>query len=135
MGSRTDYRLSKREKLCSPIDIDALFTNTGGSQAFIAYPLRVVWRVNTHRRDPEDVTTKFLISIPKRRLRHAVDRVRMRRLVREAYRLGREALTIPASTPVDIAFIFVDSALHPYSDISHAMQKALTRISQQFLQE
>ncbi|MDE7397431.1 MAG: ribonuclease P protein component [Muribaculum sp.] len=135
MAARTDYRLSKREKLCSPADIDALFTNSGGSQAFIAYPLRVVWRINTRRRDPEDTTTKFLISIPKRRLRHAVDRVRMRRLVREAYRLGREALSTPTGTPVDIAFIFVDSALHPYSDITHAMQKALVRITQQLSQE
>lgn len=129
MQPSADFRLSKSEKLCSPTDIDLLFANSGGSQSFIAFPLRVVWRHNTTRRDTSDLNVKFLVSIPKKRLRHAVDRVRMRRLVREAYRLGRSGLALDTPMPLDIAFIYVDSGRHDYATISRAMTKALTRIS------
>lgn len=120
--------LKKCEKLCSPTDIDTLFANGEGTQAFIAFPLRVVWRVNTNRRSADDTTTKILVSIPKRRIRHAVDRVRMRRLVRECYRLGRHNLEGTEQLPLEVAFIYVDSIRRPYADIEHAMTKALTRI-------
>ena len=70
---------------------------------------------------------QFLITVPKKRLRHAVDRVTMRRRMREAYRLGREALT--ASVPVDIAFIYVADTITPYEPTRRAVSKILGRIS------
>lgn len=83
-------RLYKKEKLCSTVAIEQLFMRGGeGVQGALAYPLRAVWRKNPRR--SSDAPVAFVVSIPKKRLRHAVDRVQMRRRVREAYRLARPA--------------------------------------------
>ncbi|MDE7407951.1 MAG: ribonuclease P protein component, partial [Muribaculaceae bacterium] len=116
MSSNT-LRLYKSEKLCSQIAIDALFsrrvTAIGGEpQAALAYPLRLVWRCNRERQSGH--TWQFLISVPKKRLRHAVDRVTMRRRVREAYRLHRDAFPdITDDAKYDLAFIYLASKPEP----------------------
>lgn len=78
---------------------------------------------------PRKVATcpQFLIAIPKKKLRHAVDRVRMRRRVREAYRLNRHL--IPSGLPLDIAFVYVAAEVLPYAEVLKGMTRILTRIS------
>lgn len=120
-------RLYKREKLCSVTAIDRLFASREEASAFLAYPLRAVWRTNGSR----GAAAQFMISVPKKKLRHAVDRVTMRRRIREAYRLGRPVAPVLAGKPLDIAFIYVASRLEPYSRVNAAMQKILTAIQKQ----
>ncbi len=124
----TSLRLYKREKLCSLTAIELLFAKKE-SQSASAYPLRAVWRVNERR---SGQTAQFFISIPKKRLKRAVDRVKMRRRTREAYRLGRHMLQLPENTPVDIAFIYLANDLQPYASIERAMVKLLGKISSSF---
>lgn len=97
----------------------------GGNNSIMAYPWRAVWRINNAR---HHTCPQFLITVPKKRLRKAVDRVRMRRRLREAYRLGREAL--PADTPADIAFIYVADTLTPYTASQRSVRKILSRIAE-----
>lgn len=123
----TGFRLYKKEKLCSKTAIDMLFSPSslkkGGNNSIMAYPWRAVWRLNPCRSG----CPRFLITVPKKRLRRAVDRVTMRRRLREAYRLGREPL--PADIPVDIAFIYVADSLTDYRAASRAVGKILARIA------
>lgn len=104
----TSLKLYKKEKLCSQKAIDTLFSPSGnacGGNCFImAYPWRAVWRTSQRSGDDRWKGPRFLISVPKKRLRHAVDRVTMRRRCREAYRLTRP-LMLTDDTAVDIAFI------------------------------
>ncbi len=125
----TSLRLYKREKLCSLTAIELLFAKKE-SQSASAYPLRAVWRVNERRSG--QTTAQFFISIPKKRLKHAVDRVKMRRRTREAYRLSRHMLQLPENTPIDIAFIYLAYDLQPYTSIERAMAKLLGKISSSF---
>lgn len=123
----TSLRLYKREKLCSLTAIERLFIPGQASGTVMAYPWRAVWaRRNEGDRRPR--VNQFVISVPKRRLRHAVDRVRMRRLMREAYRLNRHYAT-NADTPVDIAFIYVAPRLTDYTAAEYSARKILSRIS------
>lgn len=118
-------RLYKIEKLCSTTAIDALFARGGRDvSGAMAYPLRVMWRENTGRKAP---CAQFLVSVPKKRLRHAVDRVTMRRRVREAYRLSRRLF--PADRPFDIAFVYVADRLLPFDKVMAAMERLLRRIA------
>lgn len=117
-------RLYKIEKLCSPVAIDLLFSRSERPSSALAYPWRAVWRVNDHR---SATVARFLISVPKKRLRHAVDRVLMRRRCREAYRLSRELL--PPDSRVDIAFVYVGDKLTPYDRTSASIQRLLTSIA------
>ena len=123
-------RLYKTEKLCSEVAIGCLFSRGAADcRSALAYPLRVVWRVNGARRGP--LCPKFLISVPKKRLRHAVDRVRVRRCVREAYRLSRHDI-IPPDVPLEMAFIYVASGVLPSSRIAPAVRKLLHKIAEEF---
>lgn len=122
----TSLRLYKKEKLCSNTAIDLLFFDKE-SMAAIAYPLRAVWRLNLSR--SRGAQMQFLISVPKKRLRHAVDRVKMRRRIREAYRLNHQEFAADENSNIDIAFIYVADKLIPYHIIERSMRKLLSKIS------
>jgi ribonuclease P protein component len=122
------YKLYKKEKLCSVIAIEQLFAGNGADcHSALAYPLRIVWRENNRR--ASDAPVQFLISIPKKKLRHAVDRVQMRRRVREAYRLNHHSYPLPDGKRVDVAFIYVAKNLEPYAKVESAMHRLLKKIA------
>ncbi len=121
-------RLYKIEKLRSEIAIGQLFDRGNpAALSVMAYPLRALWRVNPSRRSAD--CPQFLVSIPKKKVRHAVDRVKMRRRVREAYRLNRSLF--PRDIPVDIAFIYVAKELSDYAAINRAVVRILSRINRE----
>ena len=124
------FGLGKQHKLCSKTAIDTLFGSRDGSDAMLVYPLRAVWRRSGDREGSDDPTLRFLISVPKKKLRHAVDRVQMRRRIREAYRLHRPALVPPTgeAQPVDVAFIYVADHLEHFGRVDRAMMRILRRI-------
>ncbi len=75
---------------------------------------------------------RFLISIPKKRVRHAVDRVLLRRRAREAYRLNRDLLYPVAQehgVTVLIGFNWIANHHYSYSTIERSMQELLRKIS------
>lgn len=73
----------KKEKLKSKKLIDQLFTE---GQSVSAFPLRLVYMPTTF---DEDVIAKTGVSVSKRNFKTAVDRNRIKRLLREAYRLNK----------------------------------------------
>jgi ribonuclease P protein component len=127
-----DFKLKKDEKLCSRTAVDMLF---GEGKSLMAFPLRAAYRLRPRGEHP----VQFLISIPKKRIRHAVGRVALRRRVREAYRLNRrELLQAPLEQSgwgVDIAFVYLDTNQAPYSVINERMVSLLTRIAQAAAQQ
>lgn len=120
-------RLYKKQKLCSTVAIGLLFGSAPGTHRTLTYPLRAVWRENPGRRC--DAPVQMLISIPKKRLRHAVDRVKMRRRVREAFRLNHQSFPFPEGARIDLAFIYVGSNLEPYTAVEQAVRRILGKVS------
>lgn len=120
-------RLYKKEKLCSVTAIEQLFGRGGADFSQLAYPLRSVARPNPRR--SSDAPIAFLISVPKKRLRHAVDRVLMRRRIREAYRLGKESCQLPEGIRLDVAFIYVADKTIDFATITKAMTRILSGLS------
>lgn len=126
------FELGKRHKLCGAVAVDRLFS-AADSQSALCYPLKGVWRRAVRRADG-DAPFKFVISVPKKRLRHAVDRVAARRRIREAYRLthGRveEACGIAADcgAMADMAFVYVANRVLPSASIHAAMERLLLKI-------
>lgn len=96
----------------------------------MAFPLRAAFRLRPRGDNP----VQFLISIPKKRIRKAVNRVTLRRRVRESYRLNRHVLLQApleqAGWGVDIAFVYLDNSPAPYSVIDEKMASLLQRIAQ-----
>ncbi|MDE6135906.1 MAG: ribonuclease P protein component [Muribaculaceae bacterium] len=122
-----NLRLYKKQRLCSPTAIEALFARTPDCSGALAYPLRAVWRPDPGRRS--DAPLAFVIVVPKRRLRHAVDRVLMRRRIREAFRLHHAEHTLPEGARTDVAFVYVASKPEPYETVERAMHKLLSKLS------
>ena len=126
MSNINNYRFTKEEKIVGENRIDSLF-NEGKS--FVAFPLRVVYlKTELSLSSPISV----LVSVPKKRIKSAVKRNRIKRQVREAYRLNKhylEALTESIDHHLDIAFVFVREELMEYSIIEKGMRKGLTEIA------
>ena len=79
----------KEERIVSNLLIETLFEK-GNSQSLTAYPLRAVYLRTEHREGCAPV--QLLISVPKKKFKHAVDRNRVKRQIREAYRKNKSLL-------------------------------------------
>jgi len=118
----------KNERLSLQKDIDRLFTL---GKNFVSYPLRVVC-LPVIKDDSSETGISVLISVPKKRIKHAVKRNRVKRLIRESYRLNKkESSTIckQKGEHLHLAFLYLSSDIKPYNDIDKAIQKALTMIN------
>lgn len=73
----------KKERLCGEIRIGKLFAE---GNAFLVHPFRIVYRLSDEELDSP---LKILISVPKKKIKKAVNRNRIKRLIREAYRLNK----------------------------------------------
>ena len=123
-----NFRLYKSEKLCSKIEIDTLYAK---GTSIIAYPLRAMWLAVPAGESKHPVVARFLISIPKKRIRHAVNRVLLRRRTREAYRLNRELLA-PVSShgkTVLIGFNWLSTHERDYATMARSMKEILNKIA------
>lgn len=122
------YNFPKREHIVSTQLIDQLFG--GGSTSVAAYPLRAVFRLVERNRT--GVPVQVLISVPKKRFKHAVDRNRVKRQVREAYRHSKQPLVdaVPADQSLLLGFIWTGDRLAPSSVIASRTEKLLTRIAE-----
>lgn len=81
------YTFPKEEHLCSKKRIEQLFNRQNPSLG--VYPLRLTWVVAPAR---TTAPPQVLITVPKRAFKRAVDRNRLKRLLREAYRLNKYRL-------------------------------------------
>ena len=118
----------KREHIVSTRLIEQLFGS--GSTSMAAYPLRAVFRLV--ERNQTDVPVQVLISVPKKRFKHAVDRNRVKRQVREAYRHCKQPLvdSIPANQSLLLGFIWVGDRLVPSTIVANRIGKLVTRIAE-----
>ena len=96
----------KEERIVSNLLIETLFEK-GNSQSLSAYPLRAVYLRTEHREGCAPV--QLLISVPKKKFKHAVDRNRVKRQIREAYRKNKAILegTVGEGQMLLIAFIWL----------------------------
>lgn len=95
------------------------------------YPFRIVFLPASLS---ADTPAQVAFTVPKRIFRHAVDRNKIKRLTREAYRLQKnefyQALN-QHTIALHILFIYTGKQVEPAAFIFNRMQKALERIIKQ----
>lgn len=121
--------LTKEERIYLRDEISILFAS---KCSFICYPFRVVFAWIPLQ---EDQPCKVLISIPKKKLKHAVDRNRMKRLFREAYRQNKHHLidTLAlreGSQTLLIGFVYLPNEVKGYTKVVESVSTALDIILQ-----
>lgn len=119
------FTFGKKERLSGTKRIDTLFEK---GKSFICYPLRVIYLIHEQS---EQNSCSILVSVPKKRIKKAHHRNRIKRLVRESYRLNKGLTTkVDMDTKsLDVAFIYVKDTASDFPDIEKAMQKALNKIA------
>lgn len=129
MSAAERFTLSKEERICSKKLINELFTGNGRSMT--AFPLRVVFMKRTIVDD--EPRAAMLVSVPKRYFKHAVDRNRVKRQVREAFRRNKSIITQNLTDDhesVAMAFVWLTNEKYPSSEVENRMVRLLTRISE-----
>lgn len=129
MSAAERFTLSKEERICSKKLINELFTGNGRSMT--AFPLRVVFMKRTIV--DEQPRAAMLVSVPKRYFKHAVDRNRVKRQVREAFRRNKSIITQNLTDDheaVAMAFVWLTDEKFPSSEVENRMVRLLTRISE-----
>ena len=129
MSAAERFTLSKEERICSKKLINELFTGNGRSMS--AFPLRVVFMKRTIVDDQPRAA--MLVSVPKRYFKHAVDRNRVKRQVREAFRRNKSIITQNLTDDheaVAMAFVWLTNEKYPSSEVENRMVRLLTRISE-----
>ena len=93
-----------------------------------SYPIKCFYR----RVPRGEVAVQLAVVVSKRRFKHAVDRNRLRRLMREAYRLHSEPLKQLESqgSAFHIAIYNMDKQLPDFPQIERAMVKLIAKITQ-----
>ena len=114
-----DATLPKSERLSSRKSIETLFAS--GHQSFSAYPLRAVFLPT------EESGVCVLFSVSKRHFKRAVRRNRIKRQLREAYRLNKQML-VPARGGAHVAFLWGPNQELPTAEVFQRMQTLLRRI-------
>ena len=117
----------KSERLCSRILMDCLFQ--GDNRTATAYPLRAVF-LSVEEEQQKGVS--ILISVPKKRFHDAVDRNRVKRQIREAYRKNKHALAeqvTQSGKGLLVALIYVSAEIETTEQIEKRMIRLLDKIS------
>lgn len=122
------YSLSKSERLSSKTLLEELIKS---ELSFVKYPFRIVLKASSL---PGEYPARIAISVSKKKFKRAVKRNRVKRLVREAYRLNKPEFykQIPSGHTVDILFIYLDQNLPVYLKIEKAIKSALQKIPTYF---
>ena len=118
---------SKKERICSKLIIERVLDKR---QKFFVYPYKCFYDF-TPASDEAEVN-RILISVPKRSFKHAVDRNRLKRLTREAWRLNhRQEFDphLPDGIRADLMFYYVGHDLLSYNLIESKIIEVLRRLT------
>ena len=118
-----DCKLPKSEKLRSFGAIRRLFTEGRGG---FVYPFRYV----VYAEGAEEMSAEILFSAPKKFLKRANKRNKVRRRMREAYRLNKQLL-LASETPrqIQAALIYSSKEVVYYKTIENATKRILEILS------
>ncbi len=108
------YSLHQEEVLKSRIAITELFRK---GKRIKSYPVQVIWMKVSNEKD----ASKVMFSVPKRYFKLAVDRNRIKRQLREIYRLEKPRIQSGIDGSYHMALLYLSKEKLEFSEIqSHA---------------
>lgn len=122
-------RFPKSERLCSRRLIDRLYAE---GHRLMAFPYSVQWLKETAL----EVPCQVLIVVPKRKLKHAVDRNRMKRLTRECFRQCKgslAALLEERGMHVTLSLVYIHNELMSYDQLQRKFDRLMPLLEKEIV--
>ncbi|MEL6719666.1 MAG: ribonuclease P protein component [Bacteroidota bacterium] len=115
------YTFSRSERLKSTKIIEQLFKR---GNSFAKYPLRLVWI----EKERSEAGIQITFSVPKKKFKKAVDRNRIKRQMREVWRLNKHQL-LEQYPEKSYAFMMIYTAKEafPYLELEKSMKKIIQK--------
>ena len=112
----------KKEKLNSKIKIDNLFRS---KNTFTYNKIKVHWIINSSLENQSET----LISVPKKIIPLSTKRNKIKRLIRESYRLNKNILQLD-NQGINISFMFLSSDIPKYNSLEEKIKVILRRLNE-----
>lgn len=120
------FTLGKNERMKSRTDIQTLF---GSGKSLFVHPVKIIYSLKEHT-NPDQPNIKAGFAVSKRYFKRANKRNTTKRLLKEAYRLQRDAiLSVPVNKELQIFIIFTHHQLPEFDFIHTKMKTALVKLN------
>ena len=124
LESKQRYTFKKEEKLKSRKTIEQLFKE---GKSFSNFPFRILWKLN----ETSDAHLQTGFAVGSKHFKKAVDRNRIKRLMREAYRLQKNDLKEQlkkCNKRMAVFFIYIGNELPEYELVFEKTGSVLKRL-------
>lgn len=118
------FTFNKKDRLKSTKQIDLLFAE---GKSMSTFPLKLFYNETAFK---DDVMIKAAVSVSKRNFKKAVDRNRIKRLLREAYRLRKPHYFNNSTTSYALMFLYLGKEMPSFEVINAKMEQLLTKFSE-----
>ncbi len=116
------FSFSKQEKLKSKKTIELLFQK---GNSISQYPLKLYYLPSD---EEQEVRIKAAVSVPKRNFKRAADRNRIKRLLREAYRLNKHLIFNNIEGNFTFLILYLGKDIPAFADIEKWLQGVFNKL-------
>ena len=109
------FSFNKKERLKSKKQIEKLFN---GGKSISNYPIKLFY---VPAEEEQEVPVKVGFSVPKRSFKKAVDRNRIKRLMREAYRLNKHLIFNNIEGNFAFLILYLGKELPRYTEVEESL--------------
>lgn len=114
---------TKSERLCSKVVIDKVFVE---GKTIVVPSFKLFWMPSPIE---QDFPLQIVITVPKRSFKRAVDRNKLKRRIREAYRKNKVLVYEQAGErKYSLMLIYTGKSIVPYQELEEKIIKLLKRL-------
>lgn len=116
-------KFQKIERLCSRSEIDQLFSK---GHSFFKHPFKIIWLPGNW---DNNISIKVVISVSKHKFKRAVDRNKIKRLIRESFRLNKFVLEERLNgQKIQLAIIFASKEVPDFTTVDRIIKEMFKRL-------
>ncbi|MEM1257527.1 MAG: ribonuclease P protein component [Bacteroidota bacterium] len=124
-----DFKFPKQQRLKSKKIFEQLFEN---GKTINAFPLRLIYLKTPL---PEDVSLQVAVVAPKKHFKSAVKRNRIKRVMREAYRLNKRPIFNNMEAQYALVILYLGREMPSFSKTEVGVKALLTKFLKQISNE
>jgi len=96
------------------------------NQSVYSFPIKCYYSLSEQS---DSVSVQLAVMVPKKRFHHAVDRNRLKRLMREGYRMQKHLLSVPEGKCCRLCWIYVGKEMAAAAEVQEAACSIFQKIN------